>query len=1141
MCVVLTGQFKSHPMLYFSQQDVPSLREKAVTTHKHLADILTDAAKTMLANPKNYLPPTDYDKFSARWNEVYGNNLGAVAFYCVLYPFDGAARQFAIQFMDNLCQLPQWQVAALPNDEVPVAHTFTGFTTAYDFLYEHLDTKRRQKFLERIETETKEFDRYSRFRSWGKFYLQNHVATNYLSLIHGCLVLQVHTKSADMWLTHAVKNFERTMFLLNQIVDGSLDEGVAYGSYTSRSVTQYAFLALRHWKIDHTQDFWFKEHFNFYFYTMWPGFQKNVAIADSNYNWFYGPESQLVFLDTFIMRNGYGNWLASEIRKHRVAESKPNENNLAASSSQRWCTIHTEFLWYDPSLGQKAPLDDPVNTLHTFTDWGVATYSKFSPDEKEDTFVAFKSGKLHGRAIFDVVNGPRYKTWVREWFSFNPGHEHPDQNMFLFAPNGQSFITDALYGQKHTFLNNVLMFGPSDLGECVKPWVGQLGECDKWLKWKLPESKKYSGELITSETTDNIVHISGEAKDAYNSALRLKSVYRNIMLLNPDLLFVIDHIEVEMDNTLKYVSAFFHNTEVPFEDDIFSNKIQGAKISVDGKEYKMAWMKSDGASPVANLQINQYPSQWQKVAAKFVNVTFELSKSQTRIMYVFVSPRIRLLEMKFVKTSEHLVVAHLVTNQISYTISLMTTHMSPVIRYQNLGSSRFAKVETSDGKVVVLGKDNSKEMKQQANNIASENAALVVSTISISVLLLGSMKFYRLLRSQKLRVIFVIVLFIVISILLYSALNVSSSIPQTPINTEQLPRIIITSLPASGAEILSQMFQNNPDFLYLTVPSNVMRTPDGEIDVNSFTDVCTSQATSKHPKTAEWLQSIIRQPRNFIKYDIYDEIMAEKERQMEQMKPSKKKKRHVDEDDTVLAPLVSEDVNFKEYTDEAVIEHSRQYPDALPVLELSSGSWPLALPWLHDTLKQDNLHSLHVVCDPRMWINNLLIGSPSIYEQLGIQRSLYSALIGTNEQTRCKPQKRFAQQFDSLRNILISTNMKPHRLLAQLWLAHTTVVMETQKSASTKMMLWEDLIKDPEFNVQEIYRFIDMPVRPVVTHQMLQATRSDVYTIPYLGVIGQDSLHQWKTQLTIDQIRDIEEICSVLMTDLGYTKFDMRK
>lgn len=81
-------------------------------------------------------------------------------------------------------------------------------------------------------------------------------------------------------------------------------------------------------------------HGKLFFLFAHAGFQRTVAIADSNYNWFYGPESQLVFLDRYVLKNGSGNWLADIIRQNRVLEG-PGQ----AGRGQRWCTLHTEFLW----------------------------------------------------------------------------------------------------------------------------------------------------------------------------------------------------------------------------------------------------------------------------------------------------------------------------------------------------------------------------------------------------------------------------------------------------------------------------------------------------------------------------------------------------------------------------------------------------------------------------------------------------------------------------------------------------------------------------------------------------------------------------------------------------------------------------
>ncbi|XP_077868080.1 LOW QUALITY PROTEIN: dermatan-sulfate epimerase-like protein [Saccoglossus kowalevskii] len=1070
-CYQLQSPFSGHPMLYFGSEDVANLRRKAVTTHRHIAAVLSDAANSMLEKPDYYLPSTDYDVFAARWNEVYGNNLCALAFYCVLFPDDVKARKLAIQFMDNLVELPQWQVKEIPKDEVPVAHTFIGLTTAFDFLHEYLDEGRHERMLNRIKQETKEFDRFARIRSWGKFYLQNHVATNYLALIHGCLVVQQYDDAADKWMQEAVTKFERTMFLLNFIVDGSLDEGVAYGTYTSRSLTQYAFLSLRHWNIDHTKDFWFQQHFWFFYNTMLPGFQRNVAIADSNHNWFYGPESQLVFLDAFIMRNGYGNWLANEIRQHRptVKELK----HISASSSQKWCTIHTEFLWYDASIKPKPPPEYENGNLHTFTDWGVVTYSKISSQDDKETFLAFKSAKIHGRAIFDIVNSDRYKSWINGWSSFNPGHEHPDQNMFIFAPNGQLFISDALYGPKYTFLNNVLTFGPSELSECFEPWIGQLGECSKWLQWKKPEVGKSNGEVITATKVDEMVHMSGEAKNAYHSDLGLQSVYRNLILLNRNLLVVNDHIAVTSLSSVKHVSAFFHNTDVPFQSDSFGEKAQGAKITVNGEDYQMFWMKYGGESPRARIQSHDYKSQFQPIKTNFVNVTFDLSEP-------------------------------------------------------HLGFSGFAKVETDNGEKFMFGKEKISDKQRYPLT------PLVV--IMVAIILLVNFKLLRLVRKRSLRLLFItfslsslfLIFFSVSSLNKLNFHQMSTDLSEVPV---KLPNVVVTSLPGAGAEIVSQMFYPNPDFVYLTVPSPAIRNVETELQMDGFVDACTWKDVNepRFSRLSNWLRTLLENPATLTI-----------EKTIESTDNDKNGNAKPVNDELNLSPLQPSDVNFKEYNDKMMLEHLEEHPHALPVLHLSSGTWPLKLPWLHRNLG-DNLHSLYIICDPRLWISNILASSDSksIYNHLNLQQYLQNMFEEIDKNTFCGPNNGYVWHFEQLRRILSNANPPPHRILAFLWLSHVQAVMDNIKTKTDREMIvkFENIINHPEETLKEVYKFLDMPVRPMVTHQLIQAAKTGAFAIPYLGVVNQDSTQLWKKHLSTDQIQDIEHICSSLMKQFKYKKW----
>lgn len=64
---------------------------------------------------------------------------------------------------------------------------------------------------------------------------------------------------------------EKSVVLLQEVTDGSLYEGVAYGSYTTRSLFQYMFLVQRHFDINHFSHPWLKQHFAFLYRTVLPG------------------------------------------------------------------------------------------------------------------------------------------------------------------------------------------------------------------------------------------------------------------------------------------------------------------------------------------------------------------------------------------------------------------------------------------------------------------------------------------------------------------------------------------------------------------------------------------------------------------------------------------------------------------------------------------------------------------------------------------------------------------------------------------------------------------------------------------------------------------------------------------------------
>ncbi|PWA29901.1 hypothetical protein CCH79_00020036 [Gambusia affinis] len=104
------GNYDSHPMLYFSRGDVEELQYAAAGTHRQMARRIREAGETMLEHPEEYLPPWSPTEFTARWNEVYGNNLGVLSMFCLLYPHRAGALDLAKDYMERMAAQPSLEV-----------------------------------------------------------------------------------------------------------------------------------------------------------------------------------------------------------------------------------------------------------------------------------------------------------------------------------------------------------------------------------------------------------------------------------------------------------------------------------------------------------------------------------------------------------------------------------------------------------------------------------------------------------------------------------------------------------------------------------------------------------------------------------------------------------------------------------------------------------------------------------------------------------------------------------------------------------------------------------------------------------------------------------------------------------------------
>ncbi|XP_006074277.2 dermatan-sulfate epimerase-like protein isoform X1 [Bubalus bubalis] len=1149
-----------HPRLYFDAGEIQAMRQKSRTTHLHLFRAIRSAVTAMLSNPTYYLPPPKHADFAAKWNEIYGNNLPPLALYCLLCPEDKVAFEFALEYMDRMVGYKDWLVENAPGDEVPVGHSLTGFATAFDFLYNLLDGRRRQKYLEKIWVITEEMYEYSKVRSWGKQLLHNHQATNMIALLTGALVTGVDKGTkVNLWKQVVVDVMEKTMFLLNHIVDGSLDEGVAYGSYTAKSVTQYVFLAQRHFNINNLDNNWLKMHFWFYYATLLPGFQRTVGIADSNYNWFYGPESQLVFLDKFVLKNGAGNWLAQQIRRHR-----PKDGPMVPSTAQRWSTLHTEYIWYDPQLTPQPPAEYGTAKMHMFPNWGVVTYGAGLPNTQTNTFVSFKSGKLGGRAVYDIVHFQPY-SWIDGWRSFNPGHEHPDQNSFTFAPNGQVFVSEALYGPKLSHLNNVLVFAPSPTSQCNKPWEGQLGECAQWLKWTGEEVGDAAGEIITASQHGDMIFVSGEAVSAYSSAMKLKSVYRALLLLNSQTLLVVDHVEKQEDSPIKSVSAFFHNLDIDFKyiPYRFMNRYNGALMDVWDAHYKMFWFDHRGSSPLASIQEAEQAAEFKKRWTQFVNVTFQMESAITRIAYVFYGPYVNVSSCRFIDNSNSGLQLSLNVNNTDHVVSIVTDYQNLKTRFDYLGFGGFATV-ADQAQVTRFGLGTEAIVKPIRHDRVifpfgfKFNVAVGLILCIGLVILTFQWRFYLSFRKlMRWILILVIALWSIELLDVWSACTqpicAKWARPETEATGQALapggqrtdpPDIVITSLPGSGAELLKQLFFNSSDFLYIRVPTAYIDIPETELEIDSFVDACEWTASEVHSVRFRllrgWLQSLVRDTKLHLQNIHLHEPSRGKLAQYFTMNKDKKRKlkrrESLAEQRSRMKGAFDRDAEYVR----ALRRHLVHYPSARPVLSLGSGSWTLKLHFFHEVLGA-SMRALYVVRDPRAWVYSMLYSSkPSLYSLKNVQEHLAKLFKTEGSAGRCTLNSGYAVEYELLRKELLASRPHPVSLLAHAWLANTAAALRLNADllpTSYQLIKFEDLVHFPQNTTERIFAFLGIPLSPATLNQILFATSTNLFYLPYEGEISPTNTNLWKRNLPKDEIKLIENICWTLMDRLGYPKF----
>ena len=1065
-----------YPNLYFSAKDLPKLRAQAKSSH---AEIYKELRETVRSQNKAIPPPEDESVFKSEWNEKYGNMLGRLAIYCALTPDDHEAINLAKLFMKRLTSYGSWLVTGRESDEIPFAHSLLGYATAFDCLHDSFTQEERDRYaMKLLWAGSFMFDAANEVW-WGQSYIHNHVATNYMALLTAAIVVKpYYPYKALLWEDKSVSALNATMEFLKLVVDGSFQEGVSYGTYTMRSLTQFMYISERHFATGYRTNNWLWEHFDFLMYTIIPGFQLTVGFADSNPDWAYGPESQIEFLENYLYKDGRAAWLSSEIKRHK---------------SKRFVSMslaHTEFLFHNSSL--KAKRSSEVK-LHVFSDWGVLIYGGGIPEPH--VFLSFKCSHLHGRAI--NLLRPSLDPLTQR--GFVPGHEHPDQGSFVFVAKDQPVVTESRYGPKYTYLQNTLMFGPSNKG-CGRPYLGQFGECYMWFNHRNGPTWFPRADLVGYSRENDVIFMSGEMTQVYDGDLGLGTVYRALIMPTSNVLLVVDIVRFRSDSTTTHASAFFHNSDFVFNVEAY-DKEKNHCVGIG--RYKMCWEHLNAQTVNVGIANNVKVST-KKHTTNYVNVTWKRAELLTSTAYVFHGPQHTLRDFKLSETKNNGININLKLNSLKYQIVLSSKHDNPRLRRKLLGSNGYGKmhVKSADSSSTFhLGVKTSSTVSVSKANDVSKTSEISVSkfkkdsfSVRFAVIFVMLMLWYFnrkiRLRLWK-RLAAFCVLLLGLAIYMYAASSYGRlELNPFPANSSghnlvawksNLPdAVLINGLPSSGVELARELFTTNLDYVTIDVPPELKDVGEN-MDLREWTK---KEVLGQNFNI--WWKTVLKTPTK-LKYS--NEFIS------------------------LANPLNLSD------TPKTFI---RKPPGAFPAICLKNPGWLFKMSALFDN-RQVTL--LYVIRDPRSWIEHMLM-RPNTTDLF--LKDFKTAI----HKTDCV----FSNEIQHLRELNIIT-LERYIALAHIWNAFTSYALRLRSilpRGGLRIVRFEDLMTSPKATADDVYSFLEMPFSAAVEHRIVQITRSGLYKFANYGIV-EPSLCKWGKHLTEPQVARIYGICKKAMKNIVYS------
>ena len=570
----------AHPRLYFTADELPSLRARATGTHADIwAQLQTYCEEHVAEAPPDRLPG---DEYNARGLYLEAEFLSRITNFSLSYLLSGEARYAAAAkaWLMALARMPEWagRCGNRPDAGLYAGLGEMALAIGYDWLHEQLTPEERAVVRAKLEAVAATLEEATREGEWWTgAYWHHDLIIPVAGLGVGAVALRGETPEASGWLARAVGETEAVLARIGD--DGAWHEGAAPWAFGTMTLLMFLDALER----ETGRSFW--SH---------PWLQ---ATADYRlYVWL--PPDQVVNFDDCHTSGGYSTLtrdcapilyrLASQYQ-HPYAQWL---GDLDAAAKQNADSLAWRFLWRSSAIEPRPPTDLPLSRGFANQDLVIARAGW----EEGDPVLAFTCGATLGRSALPFAVRPDGSADV----GANAGsdHTHADQLSIMVYAGGDYLISPLGYGRREAPDQNSILVdgrGPRRYADSDEP-IRDAGRVQ---------------ELLLTPYLDVMI---GEAADCYPPELGVLRATRQITFAKPDVILLSDRVSLRAPLPLEWRFHGGRGVEIQRMSDGF--RFQGRRASlritmlapmgVDAsieKDQRHEWLSLRWPEPVAEAAL----------------------------------------------------------------------------------------------------------------------------------------------------------------------------------------------------------------------------------------------------------------------------------------------------------------------------------------------------------------------------------------------------------------------------------------------------------------------------------------------------------------------------------------------------------